>query len=112
MRPLRPIQKDSKRDKMGYPDMKCMYVTIWIHNMQIDELFDYITGRIDVAPPFWYNHEECPHSVTGGYASINLPYDQLVKVRSMGDWHVKHDDWDTAPRTYEFPDWEDFIDEV
>ena len=91
--------------------MKCMYVTIWVHNMQIDELFDYITGRIDMSPPFWYNHEECPHSVTGGYAAINLAYDDFAKLRSMGDWY--DDDREEArPRTWEFPDWEDFVDEV
>jgi hypothetical protein len=57
---------------MGYPDMKCMYITIWVHHMQIDELFDFMTSRIDMPPPFWYNHEECPYTVTGGYTAINL----------------------------------------
>ena len=92
--------------------MKCMYVTIWVHNMQIDELFDYITGRIDMAPPFWYNHEECPYSVTGGYASINLAYDDFTKLRSMVDWHEDRYEEDETPRTWDFPDWEDFVAEV
>jgi hypothetical protein len=97
---------------MGYPNMKCMYVTVWVHNMQIDELFDYITGRIDMAPPFWYNHEECPYSVTGGYSAINLAYDDFAKLRSMGDWYEDRYDKSERPRNWDFPDWEDFVDEA
>ena len=89
-----------------------MYVTVWVHNMQIDELFDYITGRIDMAPPFWYNHEECPYSVTGGYSAINLAYDDFAKLRSMGDWYEDRYDKSERPRNWDFPDWEDFVDEA
>lgn len=54
--------------------------------MQIDELFDFLTDRVSTPPPFWYNHEECPHTVTGGYVAINMPYEGFSKLRSVRDW--------------------------
>jgi hypothetical protein len=112
----------------GYPDMKCMYVTIWVHHMQVDELFDFLTGRIDMPPPFWYNHEECPYTVTGGYAAINLPYEGFSSLRSVRDWEdpfsesrtnhyatfrdeLSDTDWDVTLGDGLDDDWEDFVDE-
>lgn len=71
---------------MSYPNMKCMYVTIWVHHMQVDEMFDFLTGRTEDAPPYWYNHDECPLTVTGGYAALTLAYDQFSNLRSKSDW--------------------------
>ena len=118
------IVNDLKLGKMGYPNMKCMYITIWVHHMQVDELFDYLTDRIDMAPPFWNNHEDCPYSVTGGYIAVNVDYNQFSKLRSMEDWDKMdfkkpdtksswsnswESDWESS--NIDFPDWEDFIDE-
>lgn len=101
---------------MGYPNMKCMYITIWVHHMQVDELFDYLTDRIDTAPPFWNNHEDCPHSVTGGYVAVNVDYKQFSKIRSMEDWEtigdsIYLDDNQPSYGKFDFGDWEDFVDE-
>ena len=62
--------------------MKCMSVVIWVHHMQIDELFDFLNGRIDKAPPYWYSQEEVPYSVTGGYIQVTLPYNSYSDLRS------------------------------
>lgn len=107
---------------MGYPDMNCMHVNIWIHHMQIDELFDYLSGRIDMPPPYWFNHEECPYTVTGGYTMITLPYKSFSLLRSERDWEdhfsggnpIKEaDSWSTWDRTVSdngFDDHADFVD--
>lgn len=71
---------------MGHPDMKCMYVNVWLHHMQVDELFDFLNGRIDEAPPYWLNHHDTPYSVTGGYIMISLPYDSYSNLRFNRCW--------------------------
>jgi len=93
-----------------------MYITIWVHHMQVDELFDYLTARINSAPPFWNNHEDCPHSVTGGYIAVNVDYSQFSKLRSMEDWETIEENFlidgeHEVPGKFDFGDWEDFVDE-
>jgi len=85
---------------MDYKDtMKFMAISIWIHHMQIDEMFDFLSGRIDNAPPYWYNHEECPYSVTGGYVNIAIPYGQFSELRSMHDWADPFTKWNPIKDT-------------
>jgi hypothetical protein len=71
---------------MGMPNMKCMYVNIWIHHMQLDELFDFLNERIEEAPPYWLNEQTLPYSISGGYVVISLPYDSYSHLRSYRDW--------------------------
>lgn len=74
---------------MGNPDMKCMYVNIWIHHMQIDELFDFLNGRIEDAPPYWLNESGVPYSVSGGYVMVSLPYNSYSDLRFNRSWDQK-----------------------
>lgn len=71
---------------MGMPDMKCMYVNVWVHHMQLDELFDFLNGRVEEVPPYWLNENQLPYSVTGGYVLVSLPYDSYSNLRSHRDW--------------------------
>jgi|TARA_R110000764_G_scaffold1029_8_gene3921 hypothetical protein len=68
------------------PDMKCMYVNVWVHHMQLDELFDFLTDRIEEAPDYWLNESSSPFSVSGGYIMVTLPYDSYSNLRSHKDW--------------------------
>lgn len=108
---------------MDYKDtMKFMAITIWIHHMQIDEMFDFLSGRIDTPPPYWYNHEECPYTATGGYAAIAIPYGEFSKLRSIHDWAdpfsiynpIKEasdwSKWDNTLSDTGFDDHADFVD--
>jgi hypothetical protein len=111
---------------MDYKDtMKFMAINIWIHHMQIDEMFDYLSGRVDTPPPYWYNHEECPYTVTGGYTKISIPYGEFTKLRSERDWEdhftstnpvSRGDDWSSWDKSLRddkdlgFDDHADFID--
>jgi len=68
------------------PDMKCMYINVWVHHMQVDELFDFLTSRIEAAPPYWLNESSTPYSATGGYVMVTLPYDSYSELRSFKEW--------------------------
>jgi len=71
---------------MAEANMKCMYVNVWVHHMQIDELFDFLNERIDDAPPYWLNEQNLPYSISGGYVVVSLPYDSYTHLRSYRDW--------------------------
>ena len=113
-------------------NMKSMYVTIWAHHMQIDEMFDFLNDRIDTPPAFWYNQEECPHSITGGYAALSLTYEDFSKLRSVRDWEdpfqqnhyasfraeleeTEFEEWNGTLTDgfsgFEFGEWDDYSDE-
>ena len=49
---------------MGQANMECMIVNVWVHHMQVDELFDFLNDRIDTAPDYWFNYESTPASIT------------------------------------------------
>lgn len=74
---------------MGHPDMKCMHVNVWVHHMQIDELFDFLNGRVDAAPPYWLAEADVPFSVSGGYVMVTLPYNSYSDLRSARSWDQK-----------------------
>ena len=69
--------------------MKCMYINIWVHHMQIDELFDFLNGRIDEEPPYWLNEHKVPYSVSGGYVMVSLPYNSYSDLRFSRSWDQK-----------------------
>ena len=52
---------------MGYPNNKCMVLTIYIHHMLVDELFDFLNDRIDTPPAYWFSEADAPYSISGGY---------------------------------------------
>jgi hypothetical protein len=70
------------------PNMKCMYINVWVHHMQIDELFDFLNERIEEAPPYWLNEHSLPYSISGGHVLISLPYDSYQHLRAYRDWDV------------------------
>ena len=71
---------------MGKPNMECMIVNIWIHHMQVGELFDFLNNRIDEPPNYWYSESSVPRSVTGGYVMISLPFESYSNLSSPKYW--------------------------
>lgn len=69
--------------------MKCMHVNVWVHHMQIDELFDFLNGRINDAPPYWLSESVVPFSVSGGYVMVSLPYNSYSDLRFNRSWDQK-----------------------
>lgn len=68
---------------MGYPDMKCMQILIYVHHMDIDAMFDYINGRIKKPPHYWINPKDLPESISGGFLQINVNYDVYTLIREV-----------------------------
>lgn len=71
---------------MAEANMNCMIVNVWVHHMQVDELFDFLNDRIEDAPNYWLNSEATPSSVTGGYVMISLPFESYSKLSSSKSW--------------------------
>lgn len=71
---------------MGKANMECMIVNVWVHHMQVDELFDFLNGRIETAPNYWFNYESTPASVTGGHVMISLTFESYSKLSSYKAW--------------------------
>lgn len=71
---------------MAYP-VNNMHITIYVHHMQLDELFDFLNDRIGDAPAYWYSENDVPYSVTGGYASVQLDYHNYCKLRQSRSWN-------------------------
>jgi len=71
---------------MGYPNNNCMVITVYVHHMQIDELFDFLNDRIEETPPYWFSESEAPYSVTGGYVAVTINYEQFCKIRQSRTW--------------------------
>ena len=71
---------------MGYPNNQCMFITIYVHHMQLDELFDFLNDRIEDVPPYWHTADDAPYSITGGYVAVTLNYGNYTKIRSAKTW--------------------------
>ncbi len=67
---------------MGHPNMNCMYVNVWVHEMEIDMLFDFLNDRVSVPPKYWLSEAETPMSLSS-YLMVSLPYDSYSNLRSM-----------------------------
>jgi|TARA_B110000977_G_C11020741_1_gene471202 hypothetical protein len=68
---------------MGYPDMQCLHVSLWVHHLEIDTIFDFINKRTDKVPVYWLAKEQCPPSITGGYAEISVSYNTYSVIRRV-----------------------------
>jgi hypothetical protein len=71
---------------MAEANMNCMIINVWVHHMQVDELFDFLNMRINAAPYYWLNEASVPTSITGGYVMISLTYDSYSHLSSNRNW--------------------------
>ena len=71
---------------MGKPNMECMIINVWIHHMEVGELFDFLNRRIDDAPAYWLNESSVPSSITGGYVMVSLTYESYSNLSSRKSW--------------------------
>lgn len=74
---------------MGYPDMKCMKIKIYVHHMEIDSMFDFINQRISNPPEYWINPKDLPGSITGGFLEVFVDYDTYTSIREVSE----HSNW-------------------
>lgn len=67
---------------MGYPK-NTFFIIIYVHHMEIDALFDFLNDRTDTPPDYWLNKNATPPSISGGYAEINMCYEQYTNLRRV-----------------------------
>lgn len=67
-------------------DMKCFMISIYIHHMDVDMLFDFLHERVETPPPYWHSEASCPPSVSGGYVMVTLNYSQFDLLRGRRSW--------------------------
>ena len=68
---------------MGYPDMKCMQIKIYVHHMDVDAMFDYVNGRIATPPHYWINPKDLPETISGGFLEVVVNYDTYTRIREV-----------------------------
>lgn len=68
---------------MGYPDMKCMQIKIYVHHMEVDSMFDYVNGRIENPPHYWINPNDLPETISGGFLEVFVNYDTYTRIREV-----------------------------
>jgi hypothetical protein len=79
---------------MGKANMACMHINIWVHHMDVDQMFDFLNNRIKAAPDYYLSSEKAPNSVTGGYVSVALSFEAYSLLTSIKDWEAS-DGWMT-----------------
>ena len=62
-----------------------MNVRIFVHNMEVDAVFDFINKRTGIMPNYWINEVDVPLSVSGGYIELSIDYTIYSYIRSMKD---------------------------
>lgn len=60
-----------------------MNVRIFVHNMEVDAVFDFINKRTNIMPNYWINEIDVPLSVSGGYIEISVDYIIYSYIRSL-----------------------------
>lgn len=63
--------------------LKNMGINIYVHHMDVDELFDYINGRIKEPPHYFINPRDLPGSISGGYLEITVDYQSYTLIREV-----------------------------
>lgn len=66
-----------------YPGMKSMFVSIYVHHMDIDAMYDYINGRIQTPPHYWIDYKELPNLISGGFLRILVTYEIYSLIREV-----------------------------
>lgn len=72
------------------PNMTCMQIKIYIHHMEIDEMFDFINDRISTPPNYWINPQELPGTISGGFLEVYVTYkiyDKIRTIRTHNTWN-------------------------
>ena len=73
---------------MGKANMACMHINIWVHHMDVDQMFDFLNNRIKAAPDYYLSPDKVPNSVTGGYVSVALSFESYSLLTSIKDWEA------------------------
>jgi hypothetical protein len=61
--------------------MNSIFAKIWVHNMEVDLMVDFLLGRTEKSPHYFISIFDMPPSITGGWVELSIPYNQYLKLR-------------------------------
>jgi hypothetical protein len=62
--------------------MNNISVKIWVHNMEVDSMVDFLFDNTPKIPEYVIDNREIPDSITGGWVELSIPFNLYVKLRS------------------------------
>jgi hypothetical protein len=65
--------------------MNNTFVKIWVHNMEVDRMVDFLLGRIENAPHYFTHDKDIPDSITGGWIELSITFERYLKLRQITD---------------------------
>lgn len=65
--------------------MNNTFVKIWVHNMEVDRMVDFLLDRIEGAPHYFTNNSNIPESITGGWIELSITFERYLKLRQCTD---------------------------
>lgn len=65
--------------------MNNTFVKIWVHNMEVDHMVDFLLGRLEKAPHYFIDNNNIPGSITGGWIELSITFERYLKLRQNTD---------------------------
>lgn len=65
--------------------MNNTFVKIWVHNMEVDCMVDFLLDRIEKAPHYYTDIFNVPDSITGGWIELSITFERYLKLRQSTD---------------------------
>ena len=66
--------------------MNNIFVKIWVHNMEVDRMVDFLLERIKDAPTYFISETYLPESITGGWIELSITFERYLKLRQTRDY--------------------------
>lgn len=67
--------------------MENIFVKIWVHNMEVDKMVDFLLHRIEEIPHYFISDKDIPDSITGGWVELSITFEKYLRLRQHKD-HV------------------------
>lgn len=53
--------------------------------MEVDNMVDFLMGRIEKSPHYFTDNSNIPESITGGWLELSITFERYLKLRQIGD---------------------------
>jgi hypothetical protein len=63
--------------------MNNILIKIWVHNMEVDLMVDFLLGMSAKSPDYVIDYREIPDSITGGWVELSIPFNIYLKLRQF-----------------------------
>ena len=58
-----------------------MDISLLVHVMNVDEMFDFVNDRIQRPPIYYLSIDDTPPTISGGFVVITVEYITYTKIR-------------------------------